>query len=140
MDGLAMAMVSAWGRCGWGQRRCLARLSAQLDILRLITRGLARSRRLGSRWCRISDRLSAAARASRVGGKRRLGGDLAADHVQATGEGEPVGVLAGLLRALPHQLSDGVVHQQEGVHLLLDSVGVASVARGLAIDYLNYHR
>ncbi|WP_425556869.1 helix-turn-helix domain-containing protein, partial [Dactylosporangium darangshiense] len=52
---------------------------------------------------------------------RRNTADLS-DRVQGAGEGDPVGVLAGVLGGLPHQLADGVVHQQEPVDLLLDPV------------------
>jgi hypothetical protein len=97
-------------------------LSFQLDILRLITRGLLRGRRL-SRWRWISARARVSARASREGGKGRLGGDLAADKAQDPGERNPVGVNARIERCLVHEGADGVVHQQESPNLLLDTAG-----------------
>src|SRR6266851_10441093 len=39
--------ASSEGRVGWGQARCSGRFTAYFDILRLTTRGLARSGRLG---------------------------------------------------------------------------------------------
>lgn len=40
-------MVASGGPVGWGQLWCRARLTCHLGILRLMSRGLARSRRLG---------------------------------------------------------------------------------------------
>ena len=91
--------------------RCSARLSFQLDILRLITRGLLRNRRLG-RWRCISAGAWVSARASREGGKGRLGGDLAAGEAQGTGEGDPVGVDAFVQGCLVHECADGVVGRE----------------------------
>ena len=105
-----VAAVSRWP--GWRGLWCLARLSFQLDILRLITRGLWRGRRV-SRWRWISARARDRARASREGGKGRLGGDLAADDVQGAGEGEPVGVDSGLVGGFGHELADRVVGDQK---------------------------
>src|SRR6266516_8130376 len=84
--GLVAATIVAVGRWpGWRGLWCPARLSFQFDILRLITRGLWRARRV-SRWRWISARARERARASREGGKGRLGGDLAADQAQGAGE------------------------------------------------------
>lgn len=47
-------MVSLACMVGWGQLRCLGRLTGQLDILRLMTRGFLRGRRSGSGSARIS--------------------------------------------------------------------------------------
>ena len=80
---MVIALVGRW--LGWRGLQCPARLSFQLDILRLITRGLLRDRRL-SRWRWISARARVSARASREGGKRRLGGDLATDEAQGAGK------------------------------------------------------
>lgn len=77
---------------GWGELRCLVRLSAQLDILCLMTRGLDRNRFGGSRRSWISRRARASARVSREGGKRRLVGDVAAGDPQGADEGDSVGV------------------------------------------------
>jgi hypothetical protein len=76
-EGPVMMIVSAGGACGRAGLRCWARLRGHLDILRLMTRGLTRSRRVLS-LCRISRviwSVMAAARCS--GGKSRLVGDLA---------------------------------------------------------------
>src|SRR5437773_5484881 len=117
--GLVAATMLAAGRwAGWRGLRCPARLSFQLDILRLMTRGLWRARRV-SRWRWISARARDRARASREGGKGRLGGDLAADQAQGAGEGDAVGVGAGVQRCLVHEGADGVADQQEAVDLLL---------------------
>jgi hypothetical protein len=44
-------MIGVGGLLGCGQSACLARLTCHLGILRLIRRGLDRSRRFGfSRW------------------------------------------------------------------------------------------
>lgn len=72
-----MTMVARGGACGRAGLRWWARLRGHFDILRLMTRGLARSRRVLGR-CRISSATSAVAAASRSGGKGRLVGDLAA--------------------------------------------------------------
>ena len=76
-----ITMVSRGGACGRTGLRWQARLSGHFDILRLITRGFARSRRVLGR-CRISSAASTVAVASSSGGKGRLVGDLAADDSQ----------------------------------------------------------
>lgn len=78
-EGPVMVMVSAGGACGWGVLRWTARLRGHLDILRLITRGLTRNRRL-FRHARISAVASIRAAARCLGGKGPLVGDLAADY------------------------------------------------------------
>ena len=67
---------------------------------------------------------SAVARFRREGGKGRLGGGLAADDAQGAGEREPVRVELCLVGGLGHELSDGVVGDEEPVELLQDEVGV----------------
>jgi hypothetical protein len=62
-----------------------------LDILRLITLGLTRSRRLFSRRS-ISAVVSQSASANRSGGKCGLVGDLAAHHTQRGDERDAVRV------------------------------------------------
>ena len=47
-------MASSGRLVGLGVLRCSARLTGQLLILRLMTRGLRRRRRAGSGWARIS--------------------------------------------------------------------------------------
>lgn len=48
-------MVSSAGLVGWGELWCSGRLTGQLLILRLITRGFLRRRRSGSGSARISE-------------------------------------------------------------------------------------
>jgi hypothetical protein len=66
----------AWGRAGL---RWWARLRGHLDILRLMTRGLTRNRRVFN-LCKISPMASVMAAANCSGGKSRLVGDLAAHY------------------------------------------------------------
>jgi hypothetical protein len=66
-------MTSETWAVGLGQLRCSGRLTPQLDILRLITRGLRRRRRSGSGWARISTIACSWAAARLWGGKARLG-------------------------------------------------------------------
>jgi hypothetical protein len=66
------------GLVGFGGLRCSARLTGQLDILRLITRGLVRSRRGPSVLARISLIASSWAVAIVRGEKSRLGAGAAA--------------------------------------------------------------
>ena len=79
-------MVSSACLVGLGQLRCSGRLTGQLDILRLITRGLVRSRRGPSLSARISVTACSWAAASVRGGKSRLGSGAAAGGAQASGE------------------------------------------------------
>jgi hypothetical protein len=115
----------AWwaGRVGCGQQRWAARLTPKLLILRLTTRGLARSRRLGTRCRNSSVVVAVMARASRRGGKARLAHDLAADHAKGADERDPVGVDLAVQGGLVHELPDGVVDQEHAPHLLLHSFG-----------------
>lgn len=71
-------MVSLGALVGLGGLRCSGRLTAQLDILRLITRGLDRSRRGPSVLARISVIACSCAVAIVRGGKSRLGAGAAA--------------------------------------------------------------
>lgn len=104
---------------GRGGLLCSVRLSAQLDILRLITRGLDRNRRGSRRRSVISCRVCVSARVSRVGGKSHLAGGLPADDAQGAGEGHPVRVLSLVLGGLVHEVAQGVVHEEEREDLLL---------------------
>jgi hypothetical protein len=70
-------IASLGGLAGLGQLRCSGRLTPQLDILRLMTRGLARSRRSPSVSARISAIACSWAVASLWGGKSRLGSGTA---------------------------------------------------------------
>lgn len=112
-------IVSAGGACGRAGLRCRGRLRGHLDILRLMTRGLTRSRRVFS-LCRISRVASAMAAAKCSGGKSRLVGDLAAHYSQGADERDPVGVEVYGLSAAVDQDTDGVVDEQVGVDLLDD--------------------
>ena len=89
-------MTTAWaaGCVGWGQARWRTRLTPKLLILRLTTRGKARSRLLGSSHSAISAMTHARVLAVGSGGDGRLAGagDLAADDPQAADEGDPVGI------------------------------------------------
>ncbi len=114
-----MVIVWAGGAFGWGVLRWPARLRGQLDILRLITRGLTRSLRVFSH-CNISEAASERAAARCSGGKGRLVGDLAADYPQGADERDPVWVEAGGFGHLVDQGSDGVEDEQVGVDLLDD--------------------
>jgi hypothetical protein len=91
------------GVCGGGGLWWSARFRAQLDILRLITRGLERNRRGGSSRSVTSRRLWVMDRASLEGGKRRLPGDVAAHDAQGAGEGDPVGIVSGFEGGLVHE-------------------------------------
>jgi hypothetical protein len=71
------------GLCGL---RCSGRLTPQLDILRLVTLGLVRSRRGPSRSARISVIACSWAVAIVRGGKSRLGAGAAPGRPQAAGE------------------------------------------------------
>src|SRR5215218_2500794 len=118
--------ASSGGLVGWGQWRWKSRLSGKLLILRLTTRGTARSRRGGSRCRNASATACRVALTSRRGGKRGLAGDLAPRDVQAAGKRQPVRVDLGLQGGLVHERADGVVDQQVRPDLLADSVGIAA--------------
>jgi hypothetical protein len=71
---------------GFGGSLCWRRFTGQLDILRLITRGLDRSRRGPSVLARISAIACSWAVAIVRGGKSRLRAGAAAGGPQAAGE------------------------------------------------------
>jgi hypothetical protein len=123
----APTMTTAWaeGKVGCGQPRCLARLTPKLLILRLTTRGNARSRRVGSSRSAISRLTRVSVLAAGSGGNGRLAGgaDLAADDAQTANKGEPVGVEVIVQGGLVHQPPDGVVDQQHAPDLLGDHLG-----------------
>jgi hypothetical protein len=79
-------MVSLGGLVGLGGLRCSGRLTAQLDILRLMTRGLVRSRRGPSCSARISVITCSWAVVRVRGGKSRLGSGAAAGGPERSGE------------------------------------------------------
>lgn len=87
-----MVTASLGGVVGLGGLRCSGRLTGQLDILRLITRGLDRSRRGPRTLARISLIASSWAVAIVRGGKSRLGAGAAAGGPQAAGERQSVGI------------------------------------------------
>jgi hypothetical protein len=79
-------MASLSDLVGFGGLLCCRRLTGQFDILRLITRGLDRSRRGPSVFARISPIACSWAVAIVRGGKSRLGAGAAAGGPQAAGE------------------------------------------------------
>jgi hypothetical protein len=78
--------ASLGGLLGLGGSRCSGRLTGQLDILRLITRGLDRSRRCPSVVARISAIACLCAVLIVRGGKSRLCAGAAAGGPEAAGE------------------------------------------------------
>jgi hypothetical protein len=79
-------MASVGGLLGLGGSRCSGRLTGQLLILRLITRGLDLSRRGPSRSARISVIACSCAAVIVRGGKSRLGAGAAAGGPEGAGE------------------------------------------------------
>ena len=114
-----MMIVSPGDACGRAGLRWWARLRGHLDILRLMTLGLTRNRRLFN-LCRISEVASVMAAANRSGGKGHLVGDLAADDSQRAHKRDSVWVEFDRLGGTVDQRSDGVVNQQMCVDLLDD--------------------
>ena len=76
-----MTIESRGGAARRAGLRCSARFFGHFDILRLITRGFTRSRRLFS-LDRISVVVAVMAAAKASGGKGRLVGDEAADDAE----------------------------------------------------------
>jgi hypothetical protein len=142
------------GLVGCGQQRSWSRLRGKLLILRLTTRGQARSRRGGSRCRSTSATPCRVALASRRGGKRGLTGHLPPRDVQAAGKRQPVRIHLGLQGRLVHKPADGVVDQQVRPHLLDDPVrilaaqhhpsaalvGLQLIQRGLVLPPLRIQR
>src|SRR4051812_16798403 len=114
------------GECwGWGQCAWCARLTCHLDILRLITRGADRRRRIGLRRSRMRRSTAcqcASAAPRRSGGEGALLGDGLAHDAQRGGEADSVGVMAAVLCGLGHHRADGVVAAQMSPNLLEDKV------------------
>jgi hypothetical protein len=79
-------MASLGALVGLGGSRCSGRLTGQLDILRLVTRGFDRSRRGPRGLARISVIACSCAVAIVRGGKSRLGAGAAAGGPEACGE------------------------------------------------------
>lgn len=79
---------------------------------RFTARGQVRLRRAGLRRSMISQVLATMARSSVRGGKARLAGDLPADDVEGTGEGQSIGVDVGLVCGFGHELADPVVRDE----------------------------
>jgi hypothetical protein len=79
-------MAALGGLLGFGGSRCSGRLTGQFDILRLITRGLDRSRRGPSVMARISAIACSCAVAIVRGGKSRLLAGAATGGPQAARE------------------------------------------------------
>ncbi|GGX48913.1 hypothetical protein GCM10010353_73220 [Streptomyces chryseus] len=70
------------------------------------------------------------ARLSREGGKYRLLGDMAAGDAKGAGERQPVGVEAGLVGGVVHDVPQCVMHEKEAVDFLLDTVWVLRAQDG----------
>jgi hypothetical protein len=79
-------IASVAGAAGLGGLRCSGRLTPQLLILRLITRGFWRRRRSGSGSAMISAIACSCAWARLWGGKSRLGAGAAAGGAEAAHE------------------------------------------------------
>jgi len=101
------------GECwGWGQCAWCARLTCHFGILRLITRGADRDRRIGLRRSRMRRSTAcqcASAAPGCSGGKSALLGDGLAHDAQRGDEADPVGVFAGVLGGVGHHRADRVV-------------------------------
>jgi len=98
--------------CGWGQWAWAARLTCHLGILRLMTRGADRRRRIGLRRSRMrrSTACQCAWAAPRwSGGKSALLGDGLTHDAQGGDEADPVGVVSAVLCGLCHHRSDRVM-------------------------------
>lgn len=78
----------------------------------------------------ISRRVWVRAWLRREGGKRPLGGDVAADDVHGAGEGEPVRVAVCGAGGVVYQLTEGVMDQEEAVDLLFGGVGMSGAQDG----------
>jgi hypothetical protein len=104
-----MVIASAAGMLGLSGLRCSARLTGQLLILRLITRGLRRGRRGGSGCARISVIACSCAAPRLWGGKSRLGAGAATGGAEACEERQSVGDHLGLEGGVVHHATDRVV-------------------------------
>ena len=93
-------------QAGWWGR---PRFRGQLDILRLITRGLTRRRRGGSWTAAISPNTWARRRAQALGGKSRGPGERAPDPRHRVGEGEAVRIGRGRRGRVVQELAEGIV-------------------------------
>ena len=101
---------------GWWER-----LTCQLTILRLTTRGAARFRRAGLRGVRtrfLKDDHGRWAKVGSSGGKVALLGDGLAGDPDCFHEADSVRVVAALLSGVGHQGLDGVVATQIPRYLL----------------------
>src|SRR5450631_3735260 len=117
-----MVIASLGGLVGWGQLRCSGRLTGQLLILRLMTRGSARWRRSGSGWARISATACWWAVAILWGGKSRLGSGAAAGGAEAADERQSVRNEVGLECGVVHHAPDRVVGGEVAVGFLVDAI------------------
>ena len=115
-------MLSSGGLVGWGQLRCSGRLTGQLDILRLMTRGFSRARRWGSGSARISAIACWCAVVIVRGGKSRLGAGAAAGGAEAADERQSVRNEVGLECGVVHHTPDRVVGGEVAVGFLIDAV------------------
>jgi hypothetical protein len=118
-----MVVESSAGLVGWGQLWCSGRLTGHLDILRLITRGFLRGRRLGSGSARISAIACRCAVAIVRGGKPRVGAGAAVGGTEAADERQSVWNEVGGERGVVHHSPDRVVGSEMTVGLLVDAIG-----------------
>lgn len=113
-------MASEAGRVGWGRELWKARLTPKLDILRLTTLGLARSRRSGSNSQRISCKARERAAERSSGGKDRVCDLHPPDRPQGAHERYSVGVFSRLQGRIVHQGANRVMSQEISIDLLLN--------------------
>src|SRR5215204_954896 len=100
---------------------CLMSLVAMVSLR--AARGQVRCRRVGSGRSWISVIASRVDLWSAEGGNGRLFEDLAADDVDCSGEGVPVGVGAQVVGGLGDEGADRVLGDQQRPGFLLDQVG-----------------
>ena len=121
-QGLLMLTRFVGGMDGRGHARCSARLTGHLLIFRLMTGALALRRR-GSSWCaRISSVTSACCSACLLGGKARAGTGAAARGPTTSHEGQAIGIDTSGQGSVVHHAPDGVVREQQPIHLLQHTV------------------
>jgi len=113
----------AAGVVGWRQLRCSGRLTPQLLILRLMTLGFWRTRRVGSGSARISAIACWWAVVMVRGGKPGLRAGGAASGAEASDERQSVGDEIGMQGGVVHHAPDRVVRAEVPVGFLVDAVG-----------------
>jgi len=118
-------MVACGGCSGWGRWAWAARLTCHFGILRLITRGADRHRRIGLRRSRM--RRSTACQCAWAvpgcsGGKSALLGDGLTHDAQRGDKADPVGIVPGVRGGVGHHRADRVVTAQMSPDLLQHKV------------------